>query len=390
MSASQAPPSAIPLPRLDPLEVSSGMVLGPRSSPAADADAEPASSPWAALERSLLKALRQPPCLVAFSGGRDSSAILAAATKVARQEGLEDPIPLTLRFGDAPRTDETEWQELVVRHLGLSEWSRRPVTDELDALGPIALDVLERHGVHWPPNIHTFQLTLEPAVGGSLLSGNGGDELFSPFPGHRLVVLRRLGTRPHREDVRAVLRATLPERLLAEWARRRSWISLPWLRPAAARRVERLFAAGVMRIQRTWSDELENYLGGRYLEVGAAITTALARDADVNLVEPFFDRGFIGAVRDDAPPQGYGTRTAPMKKYFGDLLPPRVTERSTKAVFTEVFAGPGTRRFAREWDGTGLDPDLVDPDALRRVWLSDVVDVRALVPLQAAWLASNR
>lgn len=377
------------LPELDPIEVSAGMVLGPRRMPLEEPEAEPAGSPWQALERRLLDALTRPPCLVGFSGGRDSSAILAAATKVARQEGLEQPIPFTLRFGAAPRSDETEWQELVVRHLGLDEWTQLQVGEELDALGPLALEVLERHGVHWPPNIHTFQLTLKPASGGSLLTGNGGDELFSAFPGHRLVVLRRLGTRPRREDLRYLLRATLPDWLLAQWVRRRSWIALPWLRPPAARELERRFATHAMRILPTWSEELDGYLAGRSLEVSAAITAALAREADVNLVEPFVDPRFVRAVRDDAPPQGYGTRTAPMKKYFGDLLPARVTERSTKAVFTEVFAGKRTRAFAREWDGAGVDPELVDAEALRRTWLSEIVDLRSLVPLQAAWLASR-
>jgi asparagine synthase (glutamine-hydrolysing) len=388
LSGPQAPP-AQRLPELDPIEVSTGMVLGPRRTPSEETEAQPAGDPWQTLEARLLDALNRPPCLVGFSGGRDSSAILAAATKVARQEGLADPIPFTLRFGAAPRTDETEWQELVVNHLGLGEWSRLPVAEELDALGPLALEVLERHGVHWPPNIHTFQLTLKPAAGGSLLTGNGGDELFSTFPGHRLAVLRRFGTRPRREDLRYLLRATLPDSLRAQWVRRRSYTALPWLRPAAARELERRFATSVMRIPPTWSDELERYLAGRNLEVASAITAALARDAGVNLVEPFVDSRFVRAVGDDAPPQGYGTRTAPMRKYFGDLLPPRVTERSTKAVFTEVFAGRRTREFAREWDGTGLDPELVDAEALRRTWLSEVVDVRSLVPLQAAWLASR-
>jgi asparagine synthetase B (glutamine-hydrolysing) len=388
LSAPQAP-TAQRLPELDPIEISTGMVLGPRRTPPEETDAGPAAGPWQTLEARLLEALERPPCLVGFSGGRDSSAILAAATKVARQEGLADPIPFTLRFGAAPRTDETEWQELVVRHLGLDEWSQLPVAEELDALGPMALEVLERHGVHWPPNIHTFQLTLKPAAGGSLLTGNGGDELFSAFPGHRLVVLRRFGTRPRREDLRYLLRATMPDWVLAQWVRRRSYVALPWLRPRAARELERRFATSAMRIPATWSDELDKYLGGRNLEVASAITTALAQEADVNLVEPFVDPRFVRAVRDDAPPQGYGSRTAPMKKYFGDLLPPRVTERSTKAVFTEVFAGEQTRRFARQWDGAGLDRELVDAEALRRTWLSEIVDVRSLVPLQAAWLASR-
>ena len=71
---------------------------------------------------------------VCFSGGRDSSAVLALAVHVARRNGAPLPIPVTLRFPDHPESDETNWQEMVVRHLDLTEWIviDRPDADLLD------------------------------------------------------------------------------------------------------------------------------------------------------------------------------------------------------------------------------------------------------------------
>lgn len=383
------PPSAAQLPRLDPIELSAGVVFGKRRTPAPEDDRQaPPQEPRPTLERILLGALRRSPCVVAFSGGRDSSAILAEATRVARAHGLDDPVPHTLRFADAPRADEEEWQELVIRHLGLSNWSKRAVTDELDALGPIALEVIRRYGVHWPPNVHTFQLLLEPARGGSLITGNGGDELFTPWVGHRIALLRQGKARPRRDDLRPLLLYLLPKSLLVRRSVRRGHYRLPWLETATARELQRTFAASSVRLERSWPEELEEYLESRYLEVGSGFTGAMAHDAGVDLVEPFFDPRYVRSVYRDAPAEGYGSRTAAMARLFGDLLPARLPSRSTKAVFTEAFAGPRTRRFAEAWTGAGVDPALVDAAALRSVWLSPLVDIRSLVPLQAAWLAS--
>lgn len=374
------------LPELDPWEVSSGVVLGRRRTPAAHLDAQPVGAPREILEGLLLQALQRPPCVVAFSGGRDSSALLAEAARVAREHGLEEPIPQSLIFGDAPRAAEDEWQRMVIDHLGLSEWSRRKVAKgELDALAPLGRDVIARHGVHWPPNAHTSKLMLEPAADGSLVTGNGGDELFSPFGGHRLWRLRHGRAIPRRDEIRPLLISLLPASVYG----RRPRFRLPWLSPAAARRVGREFASSLGQGYRTWSEAIESYLNSRYLEVGLAITGAIAEDARVQLVEPFFDPRYMRSVCADAPPEGYPTRAAAMERHFGEVLPLELPRRTTKAVFTEAFTGPETRRFAREWDGAGLDPELVDGEALREMWLSPKPDLRSLVPIQAAWLASS-
>ena len=93
-------------------------------------------------ERAILPALLRPPCLVSFSGGRDSAAVLATATALARREGLPVPIPATNVFSSDQDADESSWQETLVRHLGLSDWIRIEHTDELDLIGPYAKQVL--------------------------------------------------------------------------------------------------------------------------------------------------------------------------------------------------------------------------------------------------------
>ena len=91
--------------------------------------------------------------MVAFSGGRDSCALLAVAVGLARREGIADPIPITLEFADAA-TIETGWQERALAHLGVEDRVRVAVADELDLVGPVAARGLRRHGLLYPANAH--------------------------------------------------------------------------------------------------------------------------------------------------------------------------------------------------------------------------------------------
>jgi asparagine synthase (glutamine-hydrolysing) len=365
------------------------MVFGARRTPA-PAGLEPLTgSPREVLEELLVPALTRPPCLVAFSGGRDSSAILAAATSAARARGLDDPVPVTLRFAQHPRTWESDWQETTVKHLGLGAWERIELTDELDAVGAIAGPALRRHGPYWPPNAQTLVPMLRAAAGGSLVTGNGGDETFSTWPDRRVSLIRRGRLRPARADLRLVAMSFLPPGLRALVRRRRHPFTLPWLTPEASREVGILFAQEGTQRYPTWLRGLEILLESRYLELALSIFEALAADHDVAMVQPFLDMRYAKAVVAASPREGYLSRTEAMEAHFGDLLPPEVLGRSTKASFTETLWGPATRGFAESWDGTGLDEALVDVDALRAEWARPKPDMRALSPLQSAWLASR-
>ena len=73
----------------------------------------------------------------------------------------------------------------------------------------------------------------------------------------------------------------------------------------------------------------------------------------------------------------------------GDRLPLEILTRKTKASFVDVFWGPRTREFAQNWDGTGVDADLVDVEALRKEWCSERPDFRSTLLLQSAWLSGQ-
>ncbi len=118
------------------LEIATGAPLGDAERARLDRHA---ADPVAALERALLVALRRPPCVVAFSGGRDSSVLLALAARLAEREGLEAPVAVTQRFPGIEETAEEEWQELVIRHVGISDWETIDHGDnELDVVGGLA------------------------------------------------------------------------------------------------------------------------------------------------------------------------------------------------------------------------------------------------------------
>ncbi|HLF44659.1 MAG TPA: hypothetical protein VJA46_14195, partial [Acidimicrobiia bacterium] len=68
--------------RMTALEVAAGWVAGYEKADERATDA--GADPLAVLEKLLLPALESPPCFVEFSGGRDSSALLAVAVDVAR------------------------------------------------------------------------------------------------------------------------------------------------------------------------------------------------------------------------------------------------------------------------------------------------------------------
>ena len=388
------PESHVKVPPLEPLEIAAGIIFGRRREALAAADRADAAvlavrSPRAVLEQLLLSALTSPPCVVAFSGGRDSAAILAVATHVARRHGLDEPIPVTLRYADHPRTWERDWQEQTVRHLGLTHWQTIDINAELEAVGSIASTALKRHGLYWPPNAHTMVPLLEASRGGTLVTGNGGDEVLSAWGWRRVSLIRRARARPRRRDLRPLARSLIPAPLMARLSYARHPMLLPWLLPEPQRETARMWAAKVSQRQRSWRAELDSLAQSRYLELAGGIFEALAADAGARLVQPFLDRRFMDAMAAQMPMEGPPGRTAAMRRYFGDLLPDEVIGRSTKATFTEAFAGPATRAFATGWSGGGPLEGLVDPAAIREQWTKQRPDFRSLTALQAAWLAAG-
>jgi hypothetical protein len=370
------------------LEIAAGRMFGDyRSAVGIDHLADRGRTPLVALEEAVLPALAQARCLVSFSGGRDSSAVLAAATRAARREGLPLPVPITLRVRNAPKAQESEWQERVVRHLGLRDWELREVGDEMDRLGPFSLSVLRRHGVLYPPNTFLQIPMLEAARGGCLLSGFGGDELFASWRwrNHADALARRRRATAH--DALRLAYAASPGALRA-WRERGRYrlVGLNWLRPEATRSASRLAAAARAEQPRSWSRWVDWFSRRRSVCASQWSLSLLAADADTVLVHPLLDPRFLVAIARTGGRVGLGDRTAAMRAMFGEVLPDDLLSRPTKAEFGEAFWGRATREFAARWNGLGVDPDLVDPTALKLEWLKPRPHDDSAMLLHAAWL----
>ena len=378
-----------PVPRPDAADVLAAVLLGPD---AARHDLPPAGPGGVrgALERAVLPALRRPPCLVSFSGGRDSSAVLAVAVDVARRHGLPEPIPTTMRFPHAPESDERDWQALVLDHLRISRHDVVELGDELDMLGPTAQLVLERHGVRWPANAHLHLELFERCRGGSLLTGVGGDETLGTSGG-RFTLLVRGKLRPGLKDVGLIARHALPRPLRARVLRRRErpGSDMPWLTPAGVEWLGRRLAADEVAWPDRWDAAMRHWYASRAYAAVAGMLPLLAEPYDVLAVNPLATPEVLAAMTQEAGPVGWRGRHAAMHRLFADLLPEALLSRPDKAAFTGAFTGRVTRAFAAGWDGTGVDRRYVDVEALRAQWLSDRPDFRTALLLQTAFVATS-
>ncbi|HUA02602.1 MAG TPA: asparagine synthase-related protein [Solirubrobacteraceae bacterium] len=346
------------------------------------------TAPRDALEREILPCLLRAPCLVSFSGGRDSAAVLATATMLARREGLPDPIPATNVFPSVQDADESEWQELLVRRLGLSDWLRVEHEQELDLIGPYAQRVLTDHGLLWPANAHFHVPLLEEARGGSMLTGLGGDELYLAARRlHSAAVLSR-AVRARPRDALSLGFAFAPRSLRKVVIFRRSKIPASWLREAARKRVTKLLAAEEAAEPRGLAERLLWWRGVRYLQVAVRSLDLIAGDTSTRVVHPLLSPPFWTAVGTVAPTAGFASRTDGVRSLFGDLLPPAIIDRTSKANFGAIFWTDHAREFARGWDGSGVPEEWVDARELGRHWSSDRPCLPSSTLLQAAWLAS--
>lgn len=340
-----------------------------------------------AFEAALLVALRQPPCVVSFSGGRDSSAVLAVAAAVARREGLAPPVPVTLRFPGSTDADETAWQERVVRHLGVGDWQRIAVADELDFVGPLAGAALRRHGLLWPSNTHFHLPIIERARGGTVVTGFDGDTLLGSWrwlPGQQHSLRERLRGYRSRQAI-----ALLPFPLRRQFLRRLAWAP-HWLRPDGVQAVADLAALTWDVEPSSWSARVQWWWRRRYHLGTRRSLEIVARDAGVTMAHPFLDARFVAALAHEGGTVGLGDRTEMMRHLFGDVLPADTVARPTKAYFDDPMWNVHTRGFVRAWDGAGVDHELVDVEVLRREWQRERPHFASASLLQAAWLAQVR
>lgn len=329
------------------------------------------------------RGLERAPCLVSFSGGQDSSLVLAAATRAARAAGLPDPVPVTWRSAGVPGNDESAWQEAVVAELGLGDWIKLQTGDDLDFVGPVAADAVRRHGPMYPPNAHLHGPLAAQARGGTLLTGLGGDQIFGLWRWSRAADVLARRDRPVPADAARVALAWSPAALRAGVERRRAVPSpaLPWLTSSAASALARRLAADAAAEPASWRARVAWQAERRWLQLGLAYMERLAADHDCVLEHPLLDPAVLAAVGTAGGRLGFGSREAALAALFPALRPAAVAQRRSKVHFNDVFARGPSRDAAAAWDGSGLDPAVVDLAALQRVW-RERVPIRSALMLQ--------
>ena len=373
---------------LEPLELAAGWVFGNGDEPP---EVGIRGSPREELEVLLLDALQRSPCVVAFSGGRDSSALLATAVAVARRHGLPDPIAVTRRYSDHPDAHETEWQTMVIRHLEVEDWICIEMSDRCDLIGTYARRVLLRHGLVWPFAAYTNLPVFEVARGGAVLTGEGGDSVFGA---HRAAVARHLISGSARQRVRAarLLPALAGPKAVRQRLLRRKLYranTSTWLRPHAHAEVLDRLASDEVDQPWPWDNAVRWHPMRRSWKAGAVTIRALADENDVAVSHPLLDHGFLAAVASAVHRHGPMSRAEIMTGLFGDLLPAPTLSRNTKATFNTTVVGSASRQFIDAWHGNGVDPMLVSPEALQREWQSSRPHAASFGLLQAAWLDSR-
>ncbi len=376
---------------MSPLEIAWGYLVGHTGSLPPPTDET--VSPRQALEHVVRLSLQRPPCGVAFSGGRDSSLVLAVATHVARRDGLPEPIPITRAFPDAPEAEERDWQELVLRHLHLQDWHRVILRDELDVIGPYASEHLLRYGVVWPPTIAGDIPLVDAVRGGSVMDGEGGDEVLG-VGAHRVAPLTQLlrFPRPIRLGrVGAALETIAPALVRSRLANRQygelSFVT--WLQPEAKHDLISALSRAEVDQPLSFASSVRTVPCRRTQLLGGRNRRILARSRDVEFTSPLLHPDVVHALARDGGRLGRGGRTTVLRRLIPDLLPDLVFTRTSKATFTTCYLGAHTRAFAQQWSGQGVDPELVDPEELRRIWLSDDPIAPTSGLLQAAWIASR-
>lgn len=376
---------------LSDLDVAVGCPIGNDPGPAV-LDDRSARSPLDAFADAVVPALADAPCFVGFTGGRDSSAVLAAAAKIARERGLAAPIPVTLRYPKIPSANEDRWQDLMVRHVGVDDWLRIDVdhtTGEVDLLCEEMTAAHRRHGLLWPPPLVLWLPMLRAVAGRTLITGVHGDGVFGEWQGAAASRLVRERQRPAAPEMTQLLRPAI-DRLRPSRVGAREATDYPWLTPDARRKFELVWAWTYGTAPLRWDRWLAWYLRRRCLRILFRSLDAVAGDFGVTAVNPFHDAGFVTALAHAGGAIGLGDRTSIMRRVFGHLLPDSMVERDDKAaIFYEAAWTEPSGTFMAEWDGEGLDPDVVDHDLLRKEWRSSRPHIRTASLLQQAWLASR-
>ena len=334
------------------------------------------------------------PCFVLFSGGCDSSLILAAATAACRGTGHADPVAVTYRYSSVPAADERRYQELMVERLGLGEWIVVDLDDDGDLLGEPATAALREHGLVWPPAVLAHTAVLDRLDPGLVLSGEGGDEVFGPrrvTPVLEEGMRVRHGGRPSRAAARAVRYVVAPRAWRARQARAGvsrayapDWLA-PELRDDLVRRLGALDALEPLRPSRYFDYSMSL----PWVWIGRRNVRAVHARFGLRWEAPLYDPTVHGALAGSVRWHEYRGRVTILRRHFAELLPAEIVERRTKGFYNAAYLGASTREFARRWTGRGL-PEGVDAEWLKEHWTSaEQIHAGTSLLLHQAWLATE-
>ncbi len=373
------------------LEVAVGLPFGEDGEPAVLVRDGP-QDPVVALEQSMLPALRQGPCLVAFSGGWDSARVLACAVRAARSEGLELPVPISMRARGELDVRDRELpmgrQEQLVRFLGIADWERVELGEDVDYLGTVAAGMLCRHGAMFPANVHLIAPMLERARGRTLIVGHSGRDLLEFWRGRCVCDLLARRRRPDRLALAEAAMAAAPWQLRA--LRLRRTIEPPaWLTNEAREVFIRKRADELAGEPLFWTEAVARASVKRCLRATWQSFAKLAEDHSVTVETPYRALEFLSALARAGGRLGWGGEEEFFRHFDSRILPPlhapsRRAPTAPQPTGSDPFWGPAARAFAETWDGRGLDPALVDAETLRSAWLDG--HHQAALLLQSAWL----
>jgi len=316
------------------------------------------------------------PVAVFLSGGLDSSSIVGAAARLARDGGGRAPgfEAYSLDFAYAA-ADERAWVDDVAE---LWQLSVKHVSAAAAVSPSLAEQVAELRDFPDLPNTHPWGLLLDQArEQGSRVAlwGYGGDEWLTGDTAHCADLLRGLRllalARRMRDDIRSLNRLgglpvglgdavrssvfPLVPRPVKKLVRRlRRWDVPDWIAPDFARRValqDRLAREAAVPpfatfAQRAIARQLQSGWSAAEYEMFDRFETRRSMESRF----PFNDRRLIEfALALPEEQRWHGTETKfILRRAARDLLPPSVTRRATKGDFTYLFAASLEREGAAE------------------------------------------
>jgi asparagine synthase (glutamine-hydrolysing) len=296
---------------------------------------------------------------------------------------------ITARWPGDAAAEESEWQDHVARLLKVERWEIITPGTDFDLLGPLATELLRAHGLMWPAPVAVLVPMIDAVGDGVLVTGDGGDEVFGLWSMARTWSMVR-ERRDLRSAVRPLLGAAMPDWLRRRRARSATKPYQSWLTPEASAAYREVLAADAVAVAPLWwPGYLREVNAERGLNLGDRALATICASRGGSLATPLKSPAFLSALARAGGRLGLGDRTTVMRALFSPLLDDTVLCRVSKASFAGVHWGPATRRFAKDWDGTGVSARYVDVDALREAWCTPTPPYGAALPLHAAWLATT-